>query len=631
LRYAKIQPFRIVNRERVAFGDRKANYVNIVGELLLRICKRIDADGVRPLILNVYQAGVKNSEYEEGDLPFWEHSDFVPTLQTVFQRAGIANGWAEESAKWRLGRFTFCSGTKDKRLWLCELISDASHDDFKTISTEAAESLQEALGPFDFTLSFNTTLDQVRQLADRESYGVAAIELAERMLSPRSSDEAKAAYTREFDRIAPALLALPPLARGPQLRTILGWLHQTADNRERLSDARAACKWIESRLVDKHAEQMAAKDETLASWVRLGITTAALTACNHGGDLAEGRVQSARLDQLVPELAGRWEHASDLMQALVIQGVHLNDCFEHEKVIDKLSLVTGYYRSLGGFFHEAYPEVFPEEVRSKLCGEALGTMLQSQVFLLLAGKSTVDAVRATSDQAIGQFSDEDDRSRQYQYRSEVEAISGEWQSAREFLAQGIGSTAVDHAGLGSVIASLDEAKRGFPLLHWTRIGGMAAIAGATGELEDFVAAWKSSGLERSEWSVGEIPFYPAHGILRRLASVYAAIGDVAKLTETLRLLRSVVQSDPKTLFRLIEAAAILQAAGLAGQNDVEVMERILRGSKQDPAPADLLAKLVNDATPAQPKIAGMATSWKELVTGKADPRQLVSAADVVAY
>jgi hypothetical protein len=160
---------------------------------------------------------------------------------------------------------------------------------------------------------------------------------------------------------------------------------------------------------------------------------------------------------------------------------------------------------------------------------------------------------------------------------------------------------------------------------------MAAIAGATGELEDFVAAWKSSGLERSEWSVGEIPFYPAHGILRRLASVYAAIGDVAKLTETLRLLRSVVQSDPKTLFRLIEAAAILQAAGLAGQNDVEVMERILRGSKQDPAPADLLAKLVNDATPAQPKIAGMATSWKELVTGKADPRQLVSAADVVAY
>ena len=61
----------------------------------------------------------------------------------------------------------------------------------------------------------------------------------------------------------------------------------------------------------------------------------------------------------------------------------------------------------------------------KVCGEALGTKLQSQIFLLLAGESSLETVRETSNQAMEQFSDRDNLQRQFQYRSEVEAIKDE--------------------------------------------------------------------------------------------------------------------------------------------------------------------------------------------------------------
>ena len=90
LERSQIKPFRLVNRERVSFGNRKANYVNMVGELLIRICKELDRHDDGVITLNVYQAGIKKSEYESGNLPFWEHDDFQPTLKTVFQRASIS-------------------------------------------------------------------------------------------------------------------------------------------------------------------------------------------------------------------------------------------------------------------------------------------------------------------------------------------------------------------------------------------------------------------------------------------------------------------------------------------------------------------------------------------------------------
>lgn len=625
-----IQPFRIVNRERVSFGDRKANYVNMVGELLVRICKELDLASYESLTLNIYQAGVKNSEFEGGNFPFWEHDDFKPTLQTVFQRASISSGWAKESAKWKLGSFKFRSGKRDERLWICDLISNASHDDFKTIDDTSSSVLRTALGPYNFSLSFDTTLQQVRDLSSRQAYGTALLQLLEGILSPWVGGEAKTAYTGEFDRIARSVLTLHSLVRTPQLQTVLGWLHQTADDRDRLAEAKSACKWIEKRLVSKQQPAIDDQDSTLGPWLRLGISTAWLTACNHSGDLVGGREQSESIESLIPKIAGRWEYASDLMRAMVVQSVHFNDCFEHQLVCEKMDLVSQYYETLGGMFRDAYKEVFPVTVRSKVCGEALGTKVQSEIFLLLSGVANVDSVRETSEKAIEQFSDEHDRQRQYQFRSEIESIAGQWQTSREYLAKGIGCPNPDHASLATYVAKLPAEQRAFPLLHWTRVGGMAAVAQNNDEIDAFAEAWRASELD--SFIQREMSRYPAHGILRRMACFYAAVGDDAKVIETLRTLRSIVVKDsPTVLFGLIEVAAVLQAAGISGRRDPALMSRLLGGSKIDPAVSELIQKVAKGASALQPKIANLATQWAELVAAEPSAQRLIDAAKVVAY
>ncbi len=625
----QIQPFRLVNRERVSFGNRKANYTNILGELLMRLCKEMTQGNDLPITLNVYQAGVKNSEFETGDQPFWEHADFKPTLQTIFQRASIAAGWAKESAKWNLGSFKFRSGKKDPRLWICDLLSNASHNDFKTIDASSTSALKAAFGQFDFSLSFDTTLQQVRDLCTRQAYGIALIQVLEGVLSPWVSGDTKALYTAEFDRVAKRMLALSPLARNPQLQTVLGWIRQISDDRDRLDEAKFACKWTDERLVIRQQAEMDAQDPTLGPWVRLNIAASSLTACNHAGDLVEGRRQYEVIDSLIPSIAGRWEYASDLMESIVVQSVHMNDCFEHEKVCEKLTLVAEYYDTLGGLFREAYPDVFPKAVRSEVCGKALGTMVQSEIFLLLAGDRTDDTVRQTSDRAIKQFAAADDRKRQYQYRSEIESIVGQWQAAREFLAKGIGCQESDHDSLGRFIASLPEEHRPFPLLHWTRIGGMSAVESDANEFDAFLSAWKSSGLDPfvQQFKSG----YPSHGILRRLACVYAASNDYSKAIESLRTLRAIVKAEPVPLFQLIELAAITQAAGIVGRTDKAQMERLLSGGKNDVSVRDLVKKMVAGTTSSHFRLTEIASQFGNLLQGDPCADQLIAAARIVGY
>jgi hypothetical protein len=629
LEQSQIKPFRLVNRERVSFGNRKANYVNMVGELLVRICKELDRCDEGVIVLNIYQAGIKNSEYELGDLPFWEHDDFEPTLKTVFQRASISAGWAKESSKWQLGTFKFRSGTKDERLWLCDLISNASHDDFRTVSKQAAESLRASLRNFDFELSFNVTLEKVTELRNRDAFGMAIVELLEAILSPWASNEAKAAYADNFDRVLLQLLELPPLARSPQIQTVLGWLQQTADDRDRLSEAKFICKWFDERLTSKHEASIRSKDSALFSWVRLGITTASLTACNHSGDLAQGKQRFLMIDNLIPEIAGRWEYASDLMRSIVVQAVHLNDCFEHEAVSKKLGLVAGYYQGLGELFDSAYPGLFPDVVRSKVCGEALGTMVQAQIYLMLQGKVTVGEARRTSERAVEQFSDEADRKRQFQYRSEIECIASEWDSARQYLMRGIGASNADHRSLAKFIAELDSENRAFPLLHWTRIGGMAAIADAKDELAAFLAAWNASGLD--SYIQKQLSTYPAHGILRRMAGVYAANANFPKMIETVRTLRSVVQANPTPLFRLIEAAGVMQAAGLAGRIDPQQMQRLIQGGKNDDPVETVLQKITKETNLNQLRISNIAEDFQKVINSEFTSETLTQTAKVVGY
>jgi hypothetical protein len=600
------QPFRMVNRENLSFGDRKANYVNILAELLVRVCRKLGQSDPDQIGLFVYPARVRTGEDSAGVFEVWDREDYLPRIREVFARVAMANGWSSSAPKWEIKDLKLLSAKEDERLWICDAISNASHRDFKTISAESATVLRDSMGVYNWTLSFNETLQQVNAFEDSDALGLALITIVERSLAPWTSQEARDSYNVAATRIGSKLFGLPVEIQLPQLKMILGWLQQVSERRGDLEFAMDACRWIENYIIQKNSDLM---DKAILSWFKLCVSTWGLTSCNHSGNTNDGRKYSERIQGLLPALAGCWEFAPDLMQALITQAVHFNDCFEHELSKRNMSLVSHYYQSLGGFFHEALPNIFPTEVQSDLCGKALGTQLQSEIFLVLAGKGDSVHARATSELAIRQFSLNDDRRRQFQYRSELEAVIGNWSEARSFLAKSLGINEDSHEAIAKKVADLEGISQGFAMLHWTRIGGIAASKLDTIEAKAFYDAFKSHKLSHTKWVVGDVFNYPVHGILRRLASVYALVGVYDKTQEALARLDNVVEAGPRLVFQMIRCAAKIQAAGLVGERDRRIVERILGGGKFGKSLLLQIKELRKQLDPNLEKHAEILTAW----------------------
>lgn len=611
LRAASFQPARIVNEEGVSFGDRVANYTNILAEFLVRVCRQLSINSKEEVKLNVFAAKVRGDEDEQGVFEIFAQTEYVNRVREYFARAAVANGWSGASAKWKIGTFQLASGKDDPRLWLADAVSNSSHNNFATIGEGAGLALKNALTAYDWTLSFDQTLQLTSELIEREAFGLAIISLAERIDSEATSEEANKAYLSQVRGIVPRLNAMPPSVKYPQLQIILGWLQQLVELRSDPARSIRICGWLEQELCNVTGSTF---DIVVNEWLRLAITTWALTACNHDGDTTAARMYADQVDAILPRVTGRWEFISDIMQAIVAKGVHQNDCFEHAVARDSLAKVVKYYQDLGGFFGDAYPELFKSPIRSDQCGKALGTKLQSETFLLLSGLGQFEEARATSDAAIAEFASNADRNRQYQYRSEVEAIAGDWAVARRYLAMSFEISSHSHDALAAHIRTIvHPVAQGFALLHWTRVGGMAAVAGAAQELSDFKVALLREKLEYNEWVQGKVLTYPCHGILRRIACVFAAVGDVNATLTALGRLDSLVQSKPRPIFRLIEIAALMQCAGLLANKDSEKAIALLLGTKNKRGVLERIRSLKADTGSNLPRFGEILSSWEQQV------------------
>lgn len=79
-----------------------------------------------------------------------------------------------------------------------------------------------------------------------------------------------------------------------------------------------------------------------------------------------------------------------------------------------------------------------DHIRSEQLGKVLGTKLQAQIALCYNHKESYEAACETSDRAIEQFTYQDDKVRQYQYRAELEAVCGHQEKALEWMEKSFG-------------------------------------------------------------------------------------------------------------------------------------------------------------------------------------------------
>lgn len=623
LRAKNIRLIRLVNAERVSFGDRISTYCNAIAELLVRVCKMLESDGDSQVSLNVYVAKVVTIDDQKSGLEFIEEPEYLARIHELFGRVALANGFNATRFTWRVSSFQIRSAREDERLQLADLISYSTHDNYRPLRNyeQALSNVQSDLRSSDWTFSCDAAIARARELCNRESYAAALIALAERACMNGIATRSINQYRSMSHEIVLVLALLPPSMQKPQFQIISGWLNQVAEHRKDLDSSLQCINWMQKVLCENRPNTNWPTD-----WLTLMTDTQALIACNHDANTLDAQVFSNRIDSTIPRLAARWEYTDDIMFSLIVKAVHQNDCFNHQNAANQMASVVGYYESLDGFFADAFEGVFPEKVLSDQRARALGTQLQSELALVLAGTGDIGRCRALSDKALSEFAHEGDRLRQCQYRSELEAIAGDWSSAKKWLAQSLGLTDPSHDTIASCIAGMadDSFGKAFSLLHWSRIGAMSALGRDSAEAKDFTSSLGKTKLQHSPWCtgkpcVGSIAVYPVHGILRHLAISAAANRDWDSTAALLSNLKRVVEFKKRPVFQLVEIAANLQCAALLFPSHTKAKAFVF-GDKNRTGAIQLIRKLKTELNVVHLSISKLLEDW----LGELDPMEQAS-------
>jgi hypothetical protein len=575
------QSVRLVNREQVRYGDRIATYTHLVAELVLRVCQRKWMEGAGRLSLRLHAARVVVGEGPNGEILLLDRQEYLRRIREYLAFAAVRRGLARASGAWRVEELHLRSGKDDAEMQLCDLLSHASHDDFRPCQPETAAALRAAFGLYDFNLAFLELIERVDQQLSGDALGLAVVSLAERFCGEAMSEELQAAARDRLAETRTRLAGLGAPARDQHLALVAGWLEQTIEVRRAVELGYRMSTWLLDEVAAPLTAALAGGPEAGSlEWFIYALHTWALTAANHRGALRDAQQHARHMQELLPALAGQWEQATLLMRGLVAHGVHLTDCFEHDAASARMEVAAKYYSELGSLFHAALPEVFPDRVRSDLYGRVLGTWLQSEVLagLCRADPARLDRARGLSERAIDEFPAEADRERQYQYRSQLETAAGRFSTARGYLARSLRLKDDSHEALAAAIAALGEQSvvaEGFAQLHWFRLGVTACLDGDEAEGGAFLDAVEKARALEWRWGRVDGPAdYPAHGILRRVAVLRALRGEAQPALDALRRLAHVFSGKQADRF-------VLQTVRLAAHAETAVALGPARGKHVD--------------------------------------------------
>ncbi len=547
------QPVRFENRERLAEDSISNTYVTLVAELCARIFERL-APSVsgEQVTLRLFAARYM----VKGGVQI-ERNRYLSAVRSRLGDVSARRGHAATSALWQVEGVELGSGRTDRRLQICDVLSNASHDGYYRLGESAKRTVRSAFGEYDVSVASVDVERRARAAAEEGAVGLALRAVGEELVADRLMDEPRRRLSSLRAKLLEQLGMLPAASRRIQLRALEDWLHSVAEERRDSVLAKQLIQWIQKDVMKPLQKWVPERDPALAAH-RLVVHRYDLTAANHAGEPKTAREACKAIDDAVHELGGRWEHAEPILDALTHQAVHLTDCFEHEVASRRARLVADYYGELGSLFNTLLPEVFPEEVGSDQRARALGTAMQAEMYRGLREPEAFAKARALSEAALAEFDAPHDVAQQHQYRAQLETYAGDFDCALAHLATALG---VDpsHTAIADEVNRLTGIPQGFGALHWARLVAHM-LENPSGDLEELGAAVDRAKLDALDWVTDDDKPYPAHGLRRHLARIQAARGERKKAETTLVHLRQLREHKRKEqpLLTLIDAAAHAQ-------------------------------------------------------------------------
>lgn len=619
------QPVRLVNKERVKYGDRVATYTNMIAELLRRIFQQKSKELPHtPLIIRLTSDQVWLGDKHIERHLYWKRID------EYVGRAAVWHGLAKEASLWTVEKIETVDSRSLREIQICDLLSGASKGkkEFQRCDYTTRPILKKAFDVYDYSMMTRDVLDRVDVFIKSYSYGLSLIALTEILhdtqLPQNSAVEIKAIQL--LNDAIEQLVKVNTRGRDPQLAIVISWLDQLIGQQRTLETGYHLAKWLQENVEKKLRNKLnSVQDKSSLDWFKFALHRWALTAANHLGALNKSQIEARALSEAVPLLAKRFEHSSLLIDGFIAQAVYQTDCFDFDSASFRMKEVVKSLEALSKVFPNTMPNDFKGPVQFELKGKALGTLMQCEVLASQGDQQRLDGAREINNAAIDEFSSNYDRARQYQYRSQLETIAGQFEQARLFLAKSLlmpqepKPADYSYQRLAEMIESFGETppRFGFALLHWLRIGG--ALCLSTGmdvddERRDFLKVFNDSGLKASTWCTGKEGDYPAHGILRRTAIIYAYQDEQDNALSALKLMHEL---DPFGKDHLVLAAVLLatqtEVAGLLYQNNPSISRALLDSSRSEyPGLAKMLT-IFQGKTKELPAIRNVFEKWVPVI------------------
>jgi hypothetical protein len=531
------EPVRIVNEEAACYGGRVAAYTNIFADLFLRIMEQKSIEEpLANISIQVFCTTWMRDGFYKTD-----RSEYENRLQEYLKFLEVRRGLAAESSKWTLDRLVLNLGRNHPALRIADILSNSSLGDFRKLghkspSRQSADSraLIAIFGDRNWTMTVRELFERVSILVEEYSFGMALIALAE-TLGTEARDEHDRTFLEKAQthiaEINRRLALMGARGRDPQLATVLNWLDQVVGHQRLTERGYWLAQWLLREVVQPLSRELKDdKERETIVWFEYGVRRWALTAANHEGKLFAGEDEAQAMRKLARILARQWERAPILFDGLIAQAVHLTDAFEFDRVSKDMRLVAKSLETQADLFSNYQGAEFPDAIKFDLRAKAMGTLVQSEMLKGLADPVDLREVRKVSDAAIEEFTDPNDKARQYQYRCHLETLAGEFASARRYLIWSIrkGRTEENdfsHAAVARLLseeAAADLAwQQDFAVSHWLRLGSRICLTQAP-EQEKFLRAFDASDLSTHYTASDQLLRFPIHNILRFVAVIKAS-------------------------------------------------------------------------------------------------------------
>lgn len=604
------QPVRLVNTEQVAFGNRLSTYVNMVAELAVQIFRRKRIEGQPRVALNIIPAVVKLGEKKDGSPILLRNEQYEPRLREAIGFVNVRRGFAYESQNWRIDQIRTASARRAPELMLCDLLSNASYADYGRLNEPVNTELRDAFGAYDFSFSSRQLFENISELVNQQRYGESIIALAEHLISAEQESAIRVSAASRLNELIEKLAALPGRTRDHHLQLTGSWLEHVIEGQRDLNLGLKLVDFLQNEVADPLRKMHAHID-----WFDYLLAFQGLTAANHLGRLELGDRYSSIIQASASGLARQWRHSFLMTRGLIAQAVHKTDCFEFSFASKTMDRLIQCDQAVADLFAD---DLFDgsQRVRSDLRAQALGSRLQSEMLWSRFDSSRIETARKLSDQAIDEFTDAADISRQYQYRTQLEVAANDATAARRFFAMALGASDETHEAFATAIQKLADENTvaaGFPLLHWLRIGVLETIN--KNEADRFATVLQSCDLLKSPWVTGEFTTYPAHGIIRRLAMLRALWSQQKQADEALRVMRRQLAPIGKrhAILGLVQIAATMEVASAAWEYDPAWALQRLSTDKREGGVGRSIIQLKQQLENKFPQIDHLLNDWSQNV------------------